>query len=436
MLMKIGEVTNQLNISHRSLRYWESVGILQSSRGENDYRYYDEENVRKIRQIILLRKLRLSIPSIQTIFTSDELSEVIDVFTEHLNETKKETEQLKASGIVLNQLLNMLRDRQDMDSVYKYLDMAHNVEAKKLKEALKTVLSGPEEEILLPEQPLPVIDMEGIGLSLEIMTEEDIPEVTGAVRRCYPDTDRIDDLLEYYNFRKDLNMPGCRWWYKLMNQDGCVGAVNLAYTGMNSMTIRNIAYMEPDSTVYIFELLKRLHPEVLCWLMFDSDEANEYCYPDCEMKKTQFREDNGFEFLTDANRRSQYQYLTRPFEQIYNSSKYRFALGLDEESDLSDISWLRCSVPNADWYDNYMGNWRITDSFVGNILFYDNCLNNGKYFDNAMNASAFRYSDLTDSVFENSSLRNCRIENCDTEGMMVDGIDLTEALEFYKKAMK
>jgi len=73
MLMKIGEVANKYGISHRSLHYWESVGILKSSRAENDHRYYDEDNLLKIKQIALLRKLRLPIPSIQEIFASNEL---------------------------------------------------------------------------------------------------------------------------------------------------------------------------------------------------------------------------------------------------------------------------------------------------------------------------------------------------------------------------
>ena len=48
--------------------------ILQSSRGSNDYRYYDEENLQKIRQIVLLRKLWLPIPSIREIFLSEDLT--------------------------------------------------------------------------------------------------------------------------------------------------------------------------------------------------------------------------------------------------------------------------------------------------------------------------------------------------------------------------
>ena len=53
MLMKIGDITNNLGISRRSLHYWEDIGIIKSSRAENDYRYYDEENQQKIKQILI-----------------------------------------------------------------------------------------------------------------------------------------------------------------------------------------------------------------------------------------------------------------------------------------------------------------------------------------------------------------------------------------------
>jgi len=436
-LMKIGDVTNKLGISHRSLHYWESAGILQSTRGENDYRYYNEENIIKIKQIVLLRNLRLSIPSIQEIFTSDELSKVISVFTDHLDETKKETEQLSALGVVLRQLLHMLKDRQDMDSVYQYLDTTHSAESEELKAALKTVLSKPVKEIVIEAPPEPIIDMTGIDLALEEMTAQDILEVTEVVRRCYANTDDIDSLLEHFDFVRNLEMPGCRWWYKIMQQGVCIGAVNLVFTGMNSMAIRNIVYLEPDNNIYLFELLKQMYPNVLCWLMFDAGETiNQYSYPDREMKKMQFLEDNGFKFITSANNRNQYEYLMKPFDQIYNGSKYRFALGLDETSDLANISWLRCAMGNADWYDNYMGGWRITDCFFGDALIYANTLERNRFFSNYMVDCDFRYNNMENSLFTGGSLKNCKIKGCDISGMTIDGINVKDALEFYKKGIK
>lgn len=181
-LIKIGDVTNHFGISHRSLHYWESIGILQSIRGkDNDYRYYDEENLQKIKQIVLLRKLKLSIPSIQEIFSSDDLSKIISVFVSNLDNSKHEITQLNALGIVLQQLIYMLKDKQNIESVYNYLDTNHSCETDELKEALQTIFSEPQKEIDVEIIPEPIIDMTGIDLSLAEMTKEDIPTITEVV---------------------------------------------------------------------------------------------------------------------------------------------------------------------------------------------------------------------------------------------------------------
>ena len=145
-----------------------------------------------------------------------------------------------------------------------------------------------------------------------------------------------------------------------MQSSGCIGVVNLAYTGMESMLIRSIAYLEPDNNIYIFELLKQKHADILCWMMFDSGEnINEYSYPDSEIKKHQFWEDNGFRFYTDANRRDQYIKMLKPHDEVYNSSRYRFAI-LDGSMD--KVSFRKCALSGNDFYDNWMASWRITDT--------------------------------------------------------------------------
>ena len=93
MLVKIGEVASRYDISNRTLRYWEETGILNSIRLENDYRYYDDANILKIRQIIMLRKLRLPIQAIQSIFLTSELSCVVIALHRHLEDTKHEAEE-------------------------------------------------------------------------------------------------------------------------------------------------------------------------------------------------------------------------------------------------------------------------------------------------------------------------------------------------------
>ena len=432
MLMKIGDVTNKFGISHRSLHYWESAGILKSSRAENDYRYYDEENLLKIKQIVLLRKLQLSIPSIQEIFTSEKLSKIISVFTDHLDETKKEAEQLNALGVVLRQLLNMLKDRQDIDSVYKYLDTTHSTESDELKSALQTVMSEPIKEIAIETLPEPIVDMTGIDLSLKLMTPEEIPEITEVIKRCYSNTEDMDKLLYYWDFR-GFQMSDCRWFYKIMQDGQCVGAVSLAYVGMEAMLIRCLAYIEPDNNIYIFELLKRLYPNIECWMIrnaIDHEERrgiDDFNY-DFEEKKQRFWEDNGFRFYTDA-RYNQYIKMAKPHDEVYNSSKYRFAL-LD--GSMNGVSFRFFGLNDLDFYDGAMPGWRITDCNFSNALIYDTWMGNSKFYETGLLNSEFNFNAFDDSRFNGGSFKNCKIENCDISGMIIDGINVKDALEHYK----
>jgi len=440
MLMKIGDVTSKFGISHRSLHYWENVGILKSCRAENDYRFYDEENLRKIKQIVLLRKLRLSIPSIQEIFTSGELSKVIAVFADHLDETKRETKQLKALGVVLKQLLNMLKDRQDLDSVYKYLDTTHSTESEELKSALKTVLSKQAKEIDAETPPEPIVDMTRVDLALEPVTEKDADEVMAAVKRCYANTKEkeMNKLLGYFDFHYHLNLPGCAYCYKIMQNGGCVGAVVLTPVGMEAMLIRNLAYGDPDNNVFLFELLKQKHPDILCWNIYfpnknsDPQEHKTELLYDFKGKKRRFADDNGFEFYTNA-RWDRYIKMLKPHDEVYNSSRYRFAL-LDGSMD--GVSFRFFGTDRLDWYDGKMTNWHINDCDCGGALIYDSFLGNSRFYENTIDNCDFRCGSFNGSTFDGCWFLGCKLTNCHVDGMTVDGVDVGAAVEFYKSNVK
>jgi DNA-binding transcriptional MerR regulator len=53
VMLKIGEAAALYGVSNRTLRFWEDAGLLKSSRMENDYRYYDAQNLKRIEQILL-----------------------------------------------------------------------------------------------------------------------------------------------------------------------------------------------------------------------------------------------------------------------------------------------------------------------------------------------------------------------------------------------
>ncbi|MDQ1048704.1 MerR family transcriptional regulator [Streptomyces sp. V4I2] len=53
--MRIGELAARANTTTRTLRYYESRGLLPARRGGNGYRTYDENDLRLLRQIRTLQ---------------------------------------------------------------------------------------------------------------------------------------------------------------------------------------------------------------------------------------------------------------------------------------------------------------------------------------------------------------------------------------------
>jgi DNA-binding transcriptional MerR regulator len=79
-LVKIKDVSNKYDITARTLRYYEDMGLLSSSRSDDyAYRMYDETAVRRLEQILVLRKLNISIKDIQRIFNTSGSEVVLEV---------------------------------------------------------------------------------------------------------------------------------------------------------------------------------------------------------------------------------------------------------------------------------------------------------------------------------------------------------------------
>lgn len=79
-LIKIRDVSTKYDISARTLRYYEDMGLLNSSRDvDYAYRMYDEAAIKRLEQILILRKLNISIKDIQRIFNHEGSEVVLEV---------------------------------------------------------------------------------------------------------------------------------------------------------------------------------------------------------------------------------------------------------------------------------------------------------------------------------------------------------------------
>ncbi len=63
--MSIGQLAKKAEVSNRTLRYYEELGLIHPfSRGENRYRYYDDSHIERIGTIKMLQEAGFSLKEI------------------------------------------------------------------------------------------------------------------------------------------------------------------------------------------------------------------------------------------------------------------------------------------------------------------------------------------------------------------------------------
>ena len=112
-LLSISKVSKEYDISTRTLRYYEQIGLIKSLKIEDyAYRMYDEEALIRLRQIMVLRKLRIPLKQISNILDSRNGQRTIEIFQENIKKIDEEAEALeiikKASTLFVQDIADML----------------------------------------------------------------------------------------------------------------------------------------------------------------------------------------------------------------------------------------------------------------------------------------------------------------------------------------
>lgn len=131
-LKTISEVSKAFRISTRTLRYYEQIGLINSSKKEGyAYRVYDENSISSLQQIILLRKLRISLKHIKAILGNNELTAAIEIFEKNIKELNDEINALSTIKEILNIFIEKLQENGKVhlkfnllkeDSILKIID--------------------------------------------------------------------------------------------------------------------------------------------------------------------------------------------------------------------------------------------------------------------------------------------------------------------------
>ena len=107
--MYISEISKKLKITSRTVRYYEDIGIITSKRLENNYRFYDDKNIDKLKFLVRARKLG---------FALAECKELIKLFE---NKNRKSQNVRLIAKIKIESLTKQLKEIEDLKSSLEWL---------------------------------------------------------------------------------------------------------------------------------------------------------------------------------------------------------------------------------------------------------------------------------------------------------------------------
>lgn len=111
--LTVVEVSRMYGVSARMLRHYEKLGLMASERKEGyAYRVYRPEDVQRLRQILVLRKLRISLKEIGDILADPGPAAAVNVFERNLAQMDGELRALHAVRDVIAEFLDALKRRR------------------------------------------------------------------------------------------------------------------------------------------------------------------------------------------------------------------------------------------------------------------------------------------------------------------------------------
>ncbi|MDO5714547.1 MAG: MerR family transcriptional regulator [Tissierellia bacterium] len=114
------EVEKKTGLTRKALEYYEEKGLVSPKRGENQYRYYTQEDVENIIQISLLRKLGLTIEEIRKVLKDKDYK--------YLGSIVRDREILIEGEEKKQELLKEICNHGDMEAIKRELDLLEKKE--------------------------------------------------------------------------------------------------------------------------------------------------------------------------------------------------------------------------------------------------------------------------------------------------------------------
>jgi Predicted transcriptional regulators len=125
---QIDEVSKATEITKRTIRYYEDMGLIKPVRTEASYRLYTEEDIELIKEIKNLRcKLGMNIAQVQNfIGLKKNIQNILDGSTKDINKIKETENKIKELVVIVDEKEEVLR--RIKNNCNKYLNQLKSLE--------------------------------------------------------------------------------------------------------------------------------------------------------------------------------------------------------------------------------------------------------------------------------------------------------------------
>ena len=212
-LQTVIQVSKAFGISARMLRYYEQCGLVSSLRREGyAYRVYDGDNIRRLRQVVILRKLQIPVKQICVILNSPDAATAIEIFRENIAELRNEITALETIKSALEIFIAKI---EEIAAVRLNLNLLTDEAVLKLAESLSLIQRNVKENKTMEE-------LGRASDTVEKMKEKYVrvvhtPTETAAQLSCETDPPNENARAVMEKFIKDADLAGIKPDFKCLS---------------------------------------------------------------------------------------------------------------------------------------------------------------------------------------------------------------------------
>lgn len=138
--LTISQVSKSFGVTPRMLRHYEKMGLITPTYKEDyAYRTYDDTAVRRLQQIVILRKLRISLKDISVILDDSKYSATLEILSKNISELDEEINALDVIRGIITDFAERLEENR-LKADFHLLDDTQLIELSKTLSISKNTL--------------------------------------------------------------------------------------------------------------------------------------------------------------------------------------------------------------------------------------------------------------------------------------------------------